>query len=118
MRNCHKNPGYACFIELLKYTNSKCSKQSVEAKKRKQPRVASISKDANKKIEKTSNSKIDSDLEVYGSLDASHTLLLHGLESDFIEEQMADDEVFRLVFRFCRHFYWCCLPGRKFWNRK
>ena len=42
-----------------------------------------------------SSSKDDSDNNVYGDLDASKTLLLHGLESDFIEEQMAEDADFR-----------------------
>ena len=32
---------------------------------------------------------------VYGSLDADFTLLIHGLESDWIEEEMADDDDFR-----------------------
>ena len=32
---------------------------------------------------------------MYGDLDASKTLLLHGLESDFIEEQMSEDADFR-----------------------
>ena len=39
--------------------------------------------------------KDDSDNNVYGDLDASKTLLLHGLESDFIEEQMSEDADFR-----------------------
>ena len=45
-----------------------------------------------------SSSKDDSDNNVYGELDASKTLLLHGLESDFIEEQMAEDADFRYFF--------------------
>ena len=36
-----------------------------------------------------------SDKEVYGGLDASKSLLLHGLESDFIEDQMSEDRDFR-----------------------
>ena len=31
----------------------------------------------------------------YGGLDASLTLLVHGLESDWIEEEMADDDDFK-----------------------
>ena len=42
-----------------------------------------------------SSPKDDSDNNVYGDLDASKTLLLHGLESDFIEEQMSEDADFR-----------------------
>ena len=48
-----------------------------------------------------SSSKDDSDNNVYGDLDASKTLLLHGLESDFIEEQMAEDADFRYIDKFC-----------------
>ena len=33
--------------------------------------------------------------DIYGDLDASLTLLLHGLESDWIEEEMADDDDFK-----------------------
>jgi hypothetical protein len=32
---------------------------------------------------------------VYGSLDPSLTLLMHGVETDWIEEEMADDDDFR-----------------------
>ena len=46
------------------------------------------------------------DTEVYGGLDPSLTLLLHGLESDWIEEEMADDDDFRFLFYCCC----CCLP--------
>ena len=70
----------------------------MEAKKKKLSRTVSLSKDTNKKGDKTSNSKGDSEPEVYGEMDASRTLLLHGLESDFIEEQMADDADFRYFF--------------------
>ena len=38
---------------------------------------------------------------MYGGLDPSLTLLLHGLESDWIEEEMADDD----DFRFLSHSY-------------
>ena len=34
---------------------------------------------------------------IYGGLEASQTLLLHGLESDWIEEEMADDDDFKYV---------------------
>ncbi len=33
--------------------------------------------------------------EIYGDLDYRVTLLLHGLESDWIEEEMSDDDDFR-----------------------
>ena len=33
--------------------------------------------------------------DIYGVLDASLTLLVHGLESDWIEEEMADDDDFK-----------------------
>ena len=32
---------------------------------------------------------------IYGGLDASLTLLIHGIESDWIEEEMADDDDFK-----------------------
>ncbi len=32
---------------------------------------------------------------MYGSLDPSLTLLMHGVETDWIEEEMADDDDFR-----------------------
>ena len=55
--------------------------------------VANIQEKSSKKI------KDESDSEVYGNLDASKTILLHGLESDFIEEQMSEDKDFRFNFR-------------------
>ena len=44
--------------------------------------------------------KVDPALEedVYDGLDASVTLLIHGLESDWIEEEMTDDDDFKQVF--------------------
>ena len=33
--------------------------------------------------------------DIYGGLDAYLTLLVHGLESDWIEEEMADDDDFK-----------------------
>ena len=72
-----------------------CDRNTTDKKIAKLPRVASLSKDSQKKIEKSTNSKAESDADIYGKFDASRTLLVHGLESDFIEEQMADDEVFR-----------------------
>ena len=41
----------------------------------------------------------DTDSDVYGGLDASTSLLLHGLESDFIEDQMSEDRDFRFYFK-------------------
>ena len=37
----------------------------------------------------------DGDGDVYGDLDGSKSLLLHGLPSDFIEEEMSEDRDFR-----------------------
>ena len=51
--------------------------------------VGNIQEKSSKKL------KDESDSEVYGNLDASKTILLHGLESDFIEEQMSEDKEFR-----------------------
>ena len=39
------------------------------------------------------NSKQEED--IYGGLDSSLTLIVHGLESDWIEEEMADDDDFK-----------------------
>ncbi len=38
---------------------------------------------------------MEEDSDVYGSLDPSLTLLMHGVETDWIEEEMADDDDFR-----------------------
>jgi hypothetical protein len=39
--------------------------------------------------------QVEEDSDVYGSLDPSLTLLMHGVETDWIEEEMADDDDFR-----------------------
>ena len=39
--------------------------------------------------------KSKEDGDIYGGLDASLTLIIHGLESDWIEEEMADDDDFK-----------------------
>ena len=44
-------------------------------------------------VEETNTTKEDGD--IYEGLDASLTLILHGLESDWIEEEMADDDDFK-----------------------
>ena len=43
--------------------------------------------------EETSTDKQEED--IYGGLDSSLTLIVHGLESDWIEEEMADDDDFK-----------------------
>ena len=68
-------------------------KQPSRNKLSKKKSVANIQEKSSKKI------KDESDSEVYGNLDASKTILLHGLESDFIEEQMSEDKDFRFNFR-------------------
>ena len=70
--------------------------QPARPRKRKPSRSTSVTKDVNKKSDKESKSSAATDAEIYGELDPSLTLLIHGVESDFIEEQMADDEDFRL----------------------
>ena len=70
--------------------------QPARPRKRKPSRSTSVTiKDVNKKSDKESKSSAATDAEIYGELDPSLTLLIHGVESDFIEEQMADDEDFR-----------------------
>ncbi len=43
---------------------------------------------------------MEEDSDVYGSLDPSLTLLMHGVETDWIEEEMADDDDFRSSLHF------------------
>ena len=43
----------------------------------------------------TNNETNEQREEIYGEIDASKTLILHGLESDWIEEEMADDDDFK-----------------------
>ena len=50
-----------------------------------------------KPAEISSINQADADVDVYGELDGSRSLLLHGLQSDFIEEQMAEDKEFRFL---------------------
>ena len=42
--------------------------------------------------------KVDQEDEedIYGGLDASKSVIIHGIESDWIEEEMSDDDDFRL----------------------
>ena len=35
--------------------------------------------------------------DVFGGLDASRTLMVHGIETDWIEEEMSDDDDFRCI---------------------
>ena len=52
-------------------------------------------KKKDKSAEPSEKSQPGTDLDIYGDLDASKSLLLHGLQSDFIEEEMSDDREFR-----------------------
>ena len=50
------------------------------------------------------------DEDVYDGLDASVTLLIHGLESDWIEEEMSDDDDFKWDFKyFDEYLFLFCL---------
>ena len=53
----------------------------------------------NSKVNESVLQDDDTDSNVYGGLDASTSLLLHGLESDFIEDQMSEDRDFRFYFK-------------------
>ena len=46
------------------------------------------------RVEDPSDSLRDTEI-IYGELNASLTLLIHGIESDWIEEEMADDDDFK-----------------------
>ena len=49
-----------------------------------------------KSLSKTTQVKDQDDEEdVYGGLNASLTVIMHGIESDWIEEEMSDDDDFR-----------------------
>ena len=45
------------------------------------------------------------------------TLLIHGLESDWIEEEMADDDDFRFNSKLKLLFFYLVLAEKTCWNR-
>ena len=58
-------------------------------------RASRTLKKKDKSSEPSEMNQTETDLDIYGDLDASKSLLLHGLQSDFIEEEMSDDKEFR-----------------------
>ena len=54
-------------------------------------------KSPKKSVTKPSQSTEEEEEEdIYGGLNASLTVIVHGIESDWIEEEMSDDDDFRL----------------------
>ena len=83
---CIQHQYCSSIVTFFSYSLKQPSRNKLSKKKS----VGNIQEKSGKKT------KDESDSEVYGNLDASKTILLHGLESDFIEEQMSEDKEFRL----------------------
>ena len=65
-------------------------------KERKVPRSSQMNRSLKKSLSKPAQVKDQDDEEdVYGGLNASLTVIMHGIESDWIEEEMSDDDEFR-----------------------
>ena len=66
-------------------------------KERKVSRSSQMNRSPKKSLSKPAQVKDqDDDEDVYGGLNASLTVIMHGIESDWIEEEMSDDDDFRL----------------------
>ena len=66
-------------------------------KERKVSRSSQMNRSQKKSLSKPAQVKDqDDDEDVYGGLNASLTVIMHGIESDWIEEEMSDDDDFRL----------------------
>ena len=66
-------------------------------KERKVSRSSITMKSPKKSVTKPSQSPEEEEEEdIYGGLNASLTVIVHGIESDRIEEEMSDDDDFRL----------------------
>ena len=92
-------------------TKSSPRKKSIPAEDPVEPkqrgRILSIINNWKSRASQEPESKSDPVLEedVYGGLDASLTVLIHGLESDWIEEEMTDDDDFKLAFLLSSSFH-------------
>ena len=71
-------------------------------------RASRTLKKKDKSSEPSEMNQTETDLDIYGDLDASKSLLLHGLQSDFIEEEMSDDKEFRFSLRSLRSLSLLC----------
>ena len=68
------------------------------ARERKISRSSLLSKSPKKSVSKAApKTEQEEEEDVYGGLNASLTIIMHGVESDWIEEEMSDDDDFRFV---------------------
>ena len=85
-----------CFLGRNSST-PEASEQKPLIKERNISRSSLLSKSPKKSASKPPHNTDQEDEEdVYGGLDASLTVAIHGIESDWIEEEMSDDDDFRL----------------------
>ena len=76
------------------------TKNVPEQKKSRSSRTATLSRSPKKSLQRQdtvtiNSSSVQDDEDVFQGLDASLSLMMHGVESDWIEEEMADDDDFR-----------------------
>ena len=70
--------------------------QKPQVKERKISKSSLLSKSPKKSVSKpVHNIDQEDEEDVYGGLDASKSVIIHGIESDWIEEEMSDDDDFR-----------------------
>ena len=70
--------------------------QKSYTKERKMTRTSIMSRYPKKSFSKpVQNNDKEKEDDVYGGLDASFSVIIHGIESDWIEEEMTDDDDFR-----------------------
>ena len=92
----------------------------------KNERFSRRGKKKDKSAEPSEKSQAGTDLDIYGDLDASKSLLLHGLQSDFIEEEMSDDKEFRFSLHSsatnCQFLsevaFYLIFLEKRFWSKK
>ena len=71
--------------------------QKSSVRERKVSRSSLLNKSSKKSVTKAAPKTDQEDEEdVYGGLNASLTVIMHGVETDWIEEEMSDDDDFRL----------------------
>ena len=83
------------------------------AKERKVSRSSLMSRSPKKSVTSpTPTGEQDDDEDVFEGLNASLTVMMHGIESDWIEEEMSDDDDFRWekTFRQLKSFYFYLKP--------
>ena len=79
-----------------------------------------MSKSPKKSVSKAApKTEQEEEEDVYGGLNASLTIIMHGVESDWIEEEMSDDDDFRFEYKLtCFGLETYLIIGKMFWNRK